>query len=231
MRRLGDEFRIISLDLPGHGLTRTTNTELIGIDGFVSVIDQLADELDADTFTLAGNSMGGNTAWNYALEHSDRLDGMILIAASGWARSADGEDDQPLIFKLIGNPVARTLIKDLDLSALVKSALLSLSTGGEGRGGASADLMATIDVPTLVIHGDQDAVVPPSGGERFAETIPGATLMTMENVGHLPQEEAATETAARVRAFVQKHQSEPEAAAPTRMVAQEAVTAGNGSRP
>jgi len=50
--------------------------------------------------------------------------------------------------------------------------------------GSREEGLAQLDVPTLVIHGDQDTLVTPSGGERTAEIIPGADLMMLEGMGH-----------------------------------------------
>ena len=56
---------------------------------------------------------------------------------------------------------------------------------GSGR---RADQVRTIRVPTLVIHGTDDTLITPSGGERTAELIPGARLLMIEDMGHdLPQ--------------------------------------------
>ena len=50
--------------------------------------------------------------------------------------------------------------------------------------GSRADALAALDVPTLVIHGDVDPLVTPSGGERTAELVPGAELIMLEGAGH-----------------------------------------------
>jgi pimeloyl-ACP methyl ester carboxylesterase len=73
--------------------------------------------------------------------------------------------------------------------------------------GSRADGLARLDVPTVVIHGDVDPLVTPSGGQRTAELIPGAELIMIEGMGHdLPPAvlgqvvEAITSLAARTNA-------------------------------
>jgi len=73
--------------------------------------------------------------------------------------------------------------------------------------GSRADGLAQLDVPTVVIHGDVDPLVTPSGGQRTAELIPGAELVMLEGAGHdlplqlLPQVvDAVTALAARAQA-------------------------------
>jgi pimeloyl-ACP methyl ester carboxylesterase len=50
--------------------------------------------------------------------------------------------------------------------------------------GSRADGLARLEVPTLVIHGDQDPLVTPSGGARTAELVPDAELLVLEGMGH-----------------------------------------------
>ena len=95
---LEQDFRVITLDLPGHGLSRAEEPVQANIDRFVEVVHDVTQTLGADQFTLAGNSMGGNTAWSYALRYPETLDGLILVAASGWPEEA-GEGDDTLILR------------------------------------------------------------------------------------------------------------------------------------
>jgi len=244
VRELGDTYRIISLDLPGHGLTRADDGELVSMTGFVIAIQELADTLGLDAFTIAGNSMGGGAAWNYALDFPERTGGLILVDAAGWPREEGEGEGRPLIFKLLENDIARFLIKDLDMSGMIESglkdsfydqsfvteemvnryaslsrapghrpAILKLTSDRDTRRAAGPDLMAQIKAPTLVLHGDQDNLIPVRAGERFAEHIPGAELVIYENVGHLPQEEVASRSAADVRRFLEARVHAPQSEA------------------
>jgi pimeloyl-ACP methyl ester carboxylesterase len=120
---LRQDYRVVSLDLPGHGLSRCLNVDETGVLQFVEVIDHLATELGIERFTLAGSSMGGHTAWNYALAHPEKLDGLVLVDASGWPKSDDEAASSPLVFKLLANPLARSVMKDLDMTGLIRSGL------------------------------------------------------------------------------------------------------------
>ncbi|MQA08331.1 MAG: alpha/beta fold hydrolase [Pseudonocardiaceae bacterium] len=57
----------------------------------------------------------------------------------------------------------------------------------------SAELLRTVDVPTLVVHGTEDAVVDPSSAEYAAGKIPGASMRWFEGVGHMPFTECVDE--------------------------------------
>jgi len=227
------DYRVISLDLPGHGLTNCLEGGTIGTDQFVDTVDRVTRALGVDHFTLAGNSMGGGVAWNYALAHPDRLDALVLVDASGWPESAEEADKDPLVFKLLANPVARRLMKNTDMTFLVRSglrdsfanpdfatdemvnrytalvrapchrdALMALSAGRSTQVPATKEALVKIAVPTLVLHGEHDNLIPVEAGHRFAEAIPGAQLITYPDAGHLPQEEVADVSAGDVRAFL-----------------------------
>lgn len=238
--RLDDNYRVISLDLPGHGLSRVPQETEAGIGYFVEIVDALADRLSVDRFTLAGSSMGGNVAWQYALQHPEKLDGLVLVDASGWGMSGDDRSEAPFIFRLLRIPVARMLIKDLDLSSLIedglrdsfadpsfvtdemaeryaalsrapghRDVLLSLAAGSASRDKASRERLAAINVPTLILWGDRDKLVPVTHAARFEDAIPNAVATIYENVGHIPQEELADQSAADMAAFLDRHADAP----------------------
>lgn len=225
------DYRVITLDLPGHGLSRVDEDDEVSIERFADVVRKVTEARGVDQFTLAGNSMGGSTAWNYALKYPETLEGLILVAASGWPNESEDGESRPLIFRLLANPVARVILKDLDMTSMTRSGLegsytdqsfvtdelveryvsLSRAPGHRSvlleimagdREPATPEKMATIKVPTLVMWGADDNIVPASGAPKFDQAIPNSTLVIYEGVGHLPQEEAAAQSIADVRAFM-----------------------------
>ncbi|HCN91670.1 alpha/beta fold hydrolase [Hyphomonas sp. UBA5107] len=249
VRNLRKDYRVIRLDLPGHGLSRCVDNDEIGIEQFIASIDRVTHSLDVDQFTLVGSSMGGHTAWAYALAHPDRLDGLVLVDAAGWL-SAPGEDDKdPVIFKLLRNGFARNVMKDLDMSALIRSglensfadpelvtdemverysamsrapchreALLKIMSGTTLRVPASKERLSAIAVPTLILHGDTDNLIPVAHAEKFADAIPGSKLIIYPETGHIPQEEQPVASVEDFRAFLaaiySEETAEPEAVEP-----------------
>ncbi|MEM6534151.1 MAG: alpha/beta hydrolase [Pseudomonadota bacterium] len=230
---LEKDFRVITLDLPGHGLTRSEAPEEARIERFAAVVDEVADKLGVADFTLAGNSMGGNTAWYYALTYPERLDSLILLNASGWPATPEEQESSPLVFKLLSNAIARAVLKDLDMNRLVKAGLedsytdqsfvtealvnrysslsrapghretiLAIAASRNDRPTASNALLSAINVPTLVLWGEDDNLVSVSHAQAFGEAIPGAKVIVYEGVGHLPQEEATAQSLLDVRDFM-----------------------------
>jgi pimeloyl-ACP methyl ester carboxylesterase len=224
VQRLDHSYRIITLDLPGHGLTSAPVGFKPGVDVDVAVVDEVASRLGAAHFVLIGNSMGGGVAWNYAVLHPDKLNGLVLVDAAGWPRqSQDGGG--PIIFKILRYPAGRALLRGIDTSPLIEQGLKSafvdpklvtpamVTRYGElarapghrdlllqmqtrsGSGPTVADL-ARLQVPTLVMHGEDDRVIPFADGQAFARTIPGATLIAYPGVGHVPMEQIPDRSAA-----------------------------------
>lgn len=226
--RLGSQYRIITLDLPGFGLTSAPEGYTIGRHDFVEVVDQVTAKLGVTKFVLAGNSMGGGAAWNYALAHPDKLQGLVLVDAAGWPRQGAEADKGPIVFKILRNPIGRFLVKDLDASAMTRAGLkdafaptpemvddamvgryvemarapghrdiiMGLMGGFDPAAAASKEKLGKIAVPTLVLHGAADKLIPVGDATRFGEAIPGATVIIYPRVGHVPMEQIADRSAA-----------------------------------
>lgn len=230
---LGGQYRIISLDLPGHGLTRAPANYKPSIDAYADLVAQTTARLDAPRFVLAGNSMGGGVAWNLATRYPERLNGLVLVDSAGWPHEG-ANARTPLAFKLLRFPIARALGQQLDTSSIVAAGLkdafhnkalvdqamidryvelgrgeghraliMNLQTGRKPMTVDQAKaLLATIKVPTLVMHGEDDALIPVADGKALAGAIPGASLILYPATGHIPMEEKADQSAAELKAWL-----------------------------
>ena len=232
--RLVGRYRLILPDLPGHGLTRAPAGFQIDDDAYVAEVDALATALKLQRFVLGGNSMGGGVAWRYALAHPARLRGLVLVDAAGWPDPPQ-KDDGALIFKLMANPLARPLLRDLDSTsfarqgleaafvdkALVTPALVRRYTDlarapghrdillgpakPRARTPATAARLAAIAVPTLVMVGEDDRLIPAEDGKRFADAIPGAMLIRYPGIGHVPMEQIPQRSADDLKTWLTRH--------------------------
>jgi pimeloyl-ACP methyl ester carboxylesterase len=230
--RLGDRYRIITVDLPGHGLTRAPEGYVATSDGYADLIDALAAKLALPRFAIAGNSMGGGVAWQTAVRYPDRLNGLILADAAGWPASTLKKP--PLAFKLLKYSWGRAFLRSIDNTPLIRSGLrgevgdpavitdafiarwaelqrapghrailMSIQPGQHSQ--ASKEVLAGVKVPTLVLWGEIDPLIEVAGAHRFAEAIPGAQLIIYPKVGHLPQVEIPQRSADDVAAFLAAH--------------------------
>jgi pimeloyl-ACP methyl ester carboxylesterase len=228
---LGDEFRVITMDLPGHGLTGRTVEDDYSIDAMADFVDAVTRELGAERFHLAGNSTGGEMAWVYALDHPERVRRLILVDASGHPEP-EGEEEA-LGFRLARNPIVRSLMRFVTPRSVIEQTLraafvdISLVSDEmvtryhelllrEGSREASARRfrlpaetervteLSRIRSPTLVLWGREDRMVPVADAHAFARAIPDCTVRIYDGVGHIPMEEAPERSAADVRAFLNR---------------------------
>lgn len=233
VRALSDDYRVVVLDLPGHGLTRTPEGYVLRPDGFETVVDDLTLRLGLTRFTLGGNSMGGEAAWAYALDHPDRVERLVLVDAAGWPTPGRGGG---MIFKFLHDPIGRRVLKDIEIRPLMAQALRSayldpklvtpalvgryvdlarapghreILLGPRPRRVATAPDLSAIHVPTLVMFGQDDRLIPAADGEKFHKAIPDATLILYPGVGHLPMEQIPERSAADLKAWLAAHPARP----------------------
>lgn len=231
--RLQATMRVISVDLPGHGLTGATVERDYSINGMVAFLDNFTSALGIDRpFVLAGNSMGGHVAWRFALAHPNRVSKLVLVDAAGV--TAPGVDMTPRLgFRLARNPMAAPILRRFAPRAIFAETLKgafydqSLATPQmidrywelNRRPGTPEATFARlrlpsydpammarlheIAVPTLVLWGRQDALLPVRLANVYAEKIPHATVIIYDHCGHLPMEEVSDRSAADLRAFVE----------------------------
>ena len=114
--RLKDKFRVVTIDLPGHGLTGEVPTGDYSNEAMVAVVNELANKLGLDHFVIGGNSMGGSIALRYALDHPNKITGLVLINSSGFMRKRIQNDDSQgvLAFRLLKNPWFRAIGEVMD---------------------------------------------------------------------------------------------------------------------
>jgi pimeloyl-ACP methyl ester carboxylesterase len=127
IRELGAGYRIVTMDLPGHGLTGGVPDNDYSSAAQLNTVSAVVTHLGIDQFVLGGNSMGGGVTWRYALQYPDQVEAMILVDASGlpaWraerrAEQNGEEKEAPLAFKLLGQAWFRTIAKYIDPYYLV----------------------------------------------------------------------------------------------------------------
>lgn len=230
---LSQDHRVISIDLPGHGLTRAPEGYVPSMEAFAEHVEAVTRAVGAERFVLVGSSMGGHAAWTYALKYPDRLSGLVLVGASGWPEAAQADQSDPAIFRILRHPLGRAVLRDLDMSRLTREGLESafepqpqrvddamaeryvslarapghrdiiLAIMASPRTPATAERLATISIPTLVMTGDGDRLVPPDHARRFAAAIPGSSLVVFDQTGHMPMESAPERSLAALKAWME----------------------------
>lgn len=226
---LNPHFRVVSFDLPGFGLTGPFPHTDYSPERYLEFIVRVLDTLDVDTFHLAGNSFGGFLAWRFAVDFPDRVRSLVLLNSSGYPR---GDQPTPLGFRLAMKEPLRPVFTAITPRSVVSRTVHEVYydqgkvTDGlidryyalllrEGNRDAlmyriqqvkheTADAVANVQCPTLIIWGDHDRVVTPDDAPKFHRDISGSELIIYENMGHVPMEEDPQRTMEDVLPFLLK---------------------------
>ena len=208
---LSDRFRFITPDLMGFGGSDAPADEsLYSMDSFADDAAAVLDDLGLDKVVLAGLSIGGYISFAFLRRHRDRVSGLVLADAKSEDDPPEGKEKRTnqqaqvrsegtaaLIDTLTGALLAEsTREKKPDVVETVKKLMDNPPAGFIGaleamknRPDSSAEL-AAIDVPTLVIVGENDAVTPPDAARKLHENIGGSRLVVIPEAGHLSNLEA-----------------------------------------
>ena len=225
--------RVIRIDLPGFGLTGPFAGQYPGDDyrgdAYARFVLDVLDALRVPRAVIGGNSLGGEIAWRAVSLAPQRFARLILVDASGYAFEPE---EVPLGFRIARVPAINRIGEHLLPRAVVAATLRSVYgdpsrvsdelidrhfelTLREGNRhalglrmqqlemGADAARIKTLTLPTLVLWGGRDRLIPPRNAGRFAADIPGARLKIFDTLGHVPNEEDPAATVAAVTAFLE----------------------------
>ena len=183
------KYRLIIPDLAGHGDSAPASGP-IPIPLIVERLHALIDaECGAPQAILVGNSMGAWIALLYTLAHPERVDRLLLESGGGLARPlavpliATNRDDAMVLLRAVHGPNA--VLPDWAVDALLRRAtdapMLRLTDLQfvDGR-------LGEIRVPTTIVWGADDGVIPRSYMEALRDGIAGARLEIIEGAAHIP---------------------------------------------
>jgi pimeloyl-ACP methyl ester carboxylesterase len=217
---LSKQHRVIRFDLPAFGLTGPALNNNYSIENYAQTVVSILDALNIEQGTLVGNSLGGYIAWVTTVLYPKRVKNLVLIDASGYPFESES---LPLAFKIASTPILNTLMQGFLPRSLVASSLknvygdpnlvsdelidryfeLTTRTGNrqalaerfkQTRPGQMAYRVQEIKVPTLILWGQKDQLIPPKLAERFHQDITHSKVHIFPQLGHVPQEENAQQT-------------------------------------
>jgi pimeloyl-ACP methyl ester carboxylesterase len=215
MAALARHFEVIAPEHPGFGRSDTPAwLDNVG-DLAYFYLDFLA-ALGLDRVNLVGSSLGGWIAAELAVRDQGRLGTLTLSAPAGIHVKGVQKGD---VFLWSREQLARNLFADPRLAEAMlaerpseeeqdlqlKNGLTVAKLGWQPRfyNPDLAKWLHRITVPTLVLWGDADKVIPPAYGPAFRALIPGASLQVVAECGHLPQIEKPDAFVAAVTRFIQ----------------------------
>lgn len=193
-RCLEDGMRVISVDLPGHGLSQEP-AEVWGTKDFAELINRLAEKLQIKDFSLIGHSFGGRTSISYAANHPVKK--VVLVDSAGltpkrslkyYYKVYSYKTLKKLLLTLLGEKKGRETIEkklvkkgsaDYQASSPKMRAIMSRCINEDLR-----RQMPLIKAPTLLIWGENDTATPLSDAKIMEERIPDAGLVAFPGCGH-----------------------------------------------
>jgi pimeloyl-ACP methyl ester carboxylesterase len=225
---LAKKRRVVTFDLPGFGLTGPAPDGDYAMAAAVRFVVAVLDRLGIARCVLGGNSLGGAISWATAVTAPERVEKLILVDAGGYPAHSISV---PIGFRLARMPVLSSMLTNILPRGLVAQGLrdvfgdpsrvtpelieryyeLTLRAGNrralvqrfsQPRSGELGRRIPEIKVPTLVMWGGRDRLIPPDDAERFHRDIAGSTLVIFDDLGHAPEEEDPARTVVAVERFL-----------------------------
>ena len=208
---LGGEYRIVSLDLPGHGLS--TGRGRRSIESYVQVVRAFVRAAGLLPFVFCGHSMGGAIAMEYALRYSEDLVGMILMATGARLKVSPlffevcQDDDLDKLSILLGKFAFSPNVSLVQIKKWQKECGLPLAETFYGDFLACDNFdrlkeILDIQIPTLVVGGDEDNMTPLKYAHYLHEYISGAELEIVAGGGHMLMLEKPQEIRVIISKFI-----------------------------
>tara|TARA_B100001250_G_scaffold414616_1_gene454680 strand:- start:8856 stop:9665 length:810 start_codon:yes stop_codon:yes gene_type:complete len=195
-------FRVILPDLPGYGFSSKPEDEIYSLEYFNKKLIELLDALKVQKFSLIGNSLGGALSLGLALEHSSRVQKLILMAPGG-VENREVYDSMPGIKKLLSDFLGGNMDQEkieglLELFPYDKSIISKemVDERMEILPLMNTQVMASMDIPNmeselssitqpvLAFWGMNDQFIPISGAMKIGDGCPNAQIMLFSQCGH-----------------------------------------------
>ncbi|EOD66546.1 hydrolase [Amycolatopsis vancoresmycina DSM 44592] len=227
---LADDFTVIAPDLLGHGFSAKPRADY-SVAAYACGMRDLLTTLDIDRVTVVGHSLGGGVAMQFAYQFPERCERLVLVGSGGVGASVHpllrlaAAPGAGLLLPLLGTPPALPVLRKLaetlrisdDLDYVVarylrlvepdtRSAFLrTLRSVVDWRGQVVNMLdrcYLTQGIPTLLVWGTEDRVVPSGHALRAHRAMPGSRLVLFEGAGHFPHRSAPKEFLEILREFL-----------------------------
>lgn len=219
-------YRVVTFDNRDCGQSSSGSSDYSMVDMADDALSVL-DALSIEKAFVFGISMGGAIAQQLTLDHPERVERLMLVATGPGV--GGGVPPEPGIFSAIfptdvtdRRAALRTIVEALTAPGYARSHpdMIEMTVDRRDEEGStikqvtrqwsailsfsSWERLSEIQVPTLVVHGDKDALVPHPNGVNLAARIPGAEFVTLKDVGHLVPLEAPAETLRLIQRFFEK---------------------------
>lgn len=206
LERLSEHARVIAVDLRGAGTSN--DAAPITMEAHARDLVALMDHLDLKQAVICGLSMGGYIALAFALDHPERLRGLVLCNTRAGAddqKARDGREEvaqralkegtaviaRAMAPKMVTADAPVELRRSIEvMMARQEPATVAAWARGMALRADQRPRLGSIKAPTLIITSDKDEAVPPADSEVMHQSIPGSTLVMIPGAGHMSNLEA-----------------------------------------
>ena len=219
---------VVALDLPGFG--QSDQPADLSFEDLPRAVLGLMDRLGIERAALVGNSMGGATPAAVAADRPRRVSVLVLVDPAGFSLGASERPAMVSVAmsragSLLAHLPGKRLVVEASLRQVFHDgsrvtpervseylaaaarpgtlpAIRSLGASLRDRAGLVAEALPRIQVPTLVLWGEDDRWIPLAHADLFVAAIPGSRKVVIPACGHVPQEEKPEEVARLLLGFL-----------------------------
>jgi abhydrolase domain-containing protein 6 len=220
---LKDQYRAISLDLPGFGESNRLPDENYSIAEQVKRVKKFTEKLGLKKFHIVGNSMGGSISAYYASQYPDEIISLILIDSAGVTSPIKSDLEieiekgyNPLLVKnmddfdklnnfiFVKKPYILGSIKEYFVEKALENTNINVKILNDIRNEKNPveASLSKIKSHTLILWGDTDRIIHVSSTQVFQKNIKNSKLIVLKDCGHSPQIERPEEVASHILQFV-----------------------------
>ena len=208
-RLLARQFRVIAFEMPGFGAS-AENTRSKTMAELAATMARAAEALGLDRFNLWGTSFGGRAALWLAVQRPELVQALVLQAPAAirpeGARPAAGSPAERARL-LYGHPEQMPPLPEVQPETAAKMLALVRRLAGPARDADLEARMRSLDVPTLVLFGTLDRMIPSEMGRHYKELLPNCQLSLVYDAGHALDAERPAAMAEVVADFLERHEA------------------------
>lgn len=231
--KLRDDYRVIRVDLPAHGLTGPEPNGNYTLERIQTLFERFVDERGLGRFTVVGTSIGGTVAMRYTAAHPERIERLVLISPGSLEARVRGRTtpaNVPRVADLLGYVTPKAFTRFLLTNDYGDPARLSDAVTDEWYdmwmregnrlaminllrqyvSGGVEDKIRAVKVPVLLIWGEKNKRVPPALAyetQKLLENSPEVKLEILPGIGHMLVQEAPQQSAQLIRRYLDERTS------------------------
>ncbi len=225
------KHRIVRFDIPAFGLTGPNKEHDYSSKRYVDFVNNILNKLKINKCYLAGNSLGGGIAWEYAYAHPQRVEKLIILDATGYIYKIGKGGLGFRLTAFLGKiPIVKTSLNYITPYNIVKKSVEGVYydktkikleiidrymdfTLRDGNRKALVERLIIpnedgssrikkVKTPTLIIWGEYDDLIPIECAYKFQKDLPNNQLVIIKNSGHIPMEENPEEVIPLIENFI-----------------------------